>query len=158
VMDIPMDPKSTPQYLIVFDDGTRRAVSASDMPSLIPTPTSVSPNSVHLLPPFLQLGSKITFDHDGQYHKGFLGQSPDGTFRFSFKSHINKKSEDWGVLLPNLASTWQDLCLEGILLPGHQPSSFRRATPPSLDSASHVPTLPPYSTSPDTPRSRHLGS
>jgi hypothetical protein len=26
-----------------------------------------------LLPPFLRLNSKITYEHEGQYHKGFLG-------------------------------------------------------------------------------------
>jgi len=102
VMDIPFDSTSSPQYLIIFDDGTTRAVSAADMPSLIPTPAPVVSDSTHLLPPFLQPGCKITYEHEGQLHKGFLGQSPDGVFRFSFKSHINKKSEDWGVPLPNL--------------------------------------------------------
>jgi hypothetical protein len=141
VMDIPFDPTSSPQYLIIFDDGTSRAVSSADMPALIPKPLSVPPDSNHLLPPFLQLGCKITYEHDGQLHKGFLGQSSDGVFRFSFKSHINKKSEDWGVPLPNLTSTWQDLCVEGVLLPGHQSSSFlttRRAATASHVSAVHL--------------------
>jgi len=94
------------------------------MPSLILKPTTVSSDSTHLLPPFLQPGCKITYEHEGQLHKGFLGQSQDGTFQFSFKSHINKKSKDWGVMLPNLTSTWQDLCIKGVLIPGHQSSSF----------------------------------
>jgi hypothetical protein len=81
VMDISFDPTSPPQYLIIFDNGTTRAVLSKDMPSLIPKPVPTSPDSSHILPPFLQ-------------HKGFLGQSQDGEFRFSFKSHINKKSED----------------------------------------------------------------
>jgi hypothetical protein len=65
-------------------------------------------------------------EHDGQLDKGFLGQSPDGEFCFSFKLNINKKSEDWGVPMPHLPSTWQDLCVDGILIPGHQSSSFLR--------------------------------
>ncbi len=104
-MDIPLDPNSSPQYLIIFDDSLTRAVPATDMPSLIPKPTTVSPDSTHLLPPFLEPGSKVTYEHKGQYHKGFLSQSQDGIFRFSFKSHINKKSKEWGVPLPNLTST-----------------------------------------------------
>jgi len=123
-MDIPFDPTSSPQHLIVFDDGTTRAVPSKDMPLLIQKPVYAKPDSTHILLPFFQPGSKITFEHDGQLHKGFLGQSPGGEFRFSFKSHINKKSEDWGVPLPNLPSPWQDLCVEGILIPGHQSSSF----------------------------------
>jgi len=126
VMDIPFNSTASPQYLIVFDDGTTRAVLSKDMPLLIPKPVYAEPDSTHILPPFLQPGSKITSEHDGQLHKGFLGQSPSGKFRFSFKSHINKKSEDWGVPLPNLPSTWQDLCVEGILIPGHQSTSFMR--------------------------------
>ena len=63
VMDIPLDPNSSPQYLIIFDDGTTQSVPATDMPCLIPKPTTVSPDSTHLLPPFLQPGSKITYEH-----------------------------------------------------------------------------------------------
>ena len=127
VMDIPFNPELSPQYLIIFDDGTSRAVSSTDMPALIPKPATVSLDSTYLLPPFLQPGCKITYEHEGQLHKGFLGQSQDGVFRFSFKSHINKKSEDWGVPLPNLPTTWQELCVEGVLIPGHQSSSFLRS-------------------------------
>ncbi len=134
VMDIPFDPTSSPQYLIVFNDGTTRAVLTTDMPSLIATCLTAATNaSHHLLPPFLQLGSKITLVHEGQYCKGFLGQSLDGTYRF-------KKSEDWGVPLPNLPSTWQDQCTDGSLIPGHQPSLILHVKhqSPTLESASHV--------------------
>ena len=41
-----------------------------------------------------------------------------------FKSHVNKRKEDWGVDLPNLHHTWVDLCLEGVLVPGHVAHSF----------------------------------
>jgi hypothetical protein len=89
---------------------------SGDVPS-----TSSSDNKSSLLPPFLQVGSRITFKHDGEYHKGFLAGTISGTYRFSFKSHFKKKSEDWGVDIPNLPFTWVDLCTEGILLPGHLP-------------------------------------
>ncbi len=36
VMDIPIDPSSSPQYLIMFDDGTTHLVSSANMPALIP--------------------------------------------------------------------------------------------------------------------------
>jgi hypothetical protein len=91
VMDIPFDSTKSPHYLILLDDGTTCSVSAADMESLIPKLTVNTTSTSHLLPPFLQLGSKITFDKDGQYHNGFLGQSSNGIYRFSFKSHINKK-------------------------------------------------------------------
>jgi hypothetical protein len=66
---------------------------------------------------------KITYEHEGQYHKGFLGL-PDGVYQFVYKSHVNKRKEDWSVPLPNLPSTWVDLCVEGILLPGHISHTF----------------------------------
>jgi hypothetical protein len=43
---------------------------------------------------------------------------------FQLQTHINKKSEDWGVNIPNLPFTWADLCTEGVLLPGHVAHSF----------------------------------
>jgi len=55
-------------YRILFDDGTMATVPLSKMADLIPpTPlVSTSPNSVSaLLPPFLQLNSKITYEHEG---------------------------------------------------------------------------------------------
>ncbi len=125
IMAIPFDSTKSPHYLILLDDGTTRSVPAADMESLIQKPNIDTTDSSHLLPPFLPLGSKITLEKDRQYHKGFLGQSSDGIYRFSFKSHINKKNEDWGISLPNLTTTWQDLCLEGVLIPGHQTSSFQ---------------------------------
>ena len=126
VVDIPMDPTLTPQYLVQFDDGTTKSFPASKMASLIPPPHPSSSDSSHLLPPFLRLNSKITFEHEGQYHKGFLSKTPDGPYCFIYKSHINKKQPDWSVPLPNLTTTWQDLCMDGILIPGHTSGSFLR--------------------------------
>ena len=76
-----------------------------------------------LLPPFLRLNSKITYKHDGQYHKGFLGQR-DSVYRFIFKSHANKCEEEWGRNLPTLPTNWVDLCVQGILVPGNVSGSF----------------------------------
>jgi hypothetical protein len=56
-----------------------------------------------------------------------LGQL-DGVYCFVFKSHANKRKEEWGVNLPNLPTTWVDLCVEGILVPGHVSHSFLRPT------------------------------
>ena len=94
-------------YTILFDYGMTATVPLSKMADLIPPPPliSTSTNSESaLLPPFLQLNSKITYEHEGQYHKGYFAQH-DGVYRFSFKSHVNKRKEDWGVPLPNLPST-----------------------------------------------------
>jgi hypothetical protein len=74
VMDIPIDPSSSPQYLIMFDDGTTRLVSSAITPALIPKPMTTPSDATHPLPPFLEVGSKITFKHRGQLHKGFLSK------------------------------------------------------------------------------------
>jgi hypothetical protein len=57
---------------------------------------------------------------------------PDGVYNFSYKSHVNKKQLDWSVPLPNLPTTWQDLCTEGIIYPGHSLSSLLWDTSSSL--------------------------
>ncbi len=98
-----------------------------------PLPQSLSPKNVEfdpkspgwhwwlqlarLSPPsFPHLNSKITYVHEGQYHKGFRGKHDEPVM---FKLHINKHKDDWGVDLPNLPFTWVDMCVEGILFPGH---------------------------------------
>jgi hypothetical protein len=143
-MDIPFSvdisaPDTDLSYTIFFDNGTTSLVPLSEMADVILSPPVRDINDVDsnsLLPPFLQLNSKITNEHDGQYHKGFLGIR-DGIYRFMFKSHVNKRKEDWGVPLPNLPQTWVDLCVEGVLVLGHVAHSFlcqpSSSTPSTFD-------------------------
>ena len=94
-------------------------LSFLNLPLTCPTPPISS------LPSYaLSINLKITYEHDGCYHKGYLTCDINGGYCFSYKSHINKKHPDWSVPLPNRTSTLQDLCLTGILLPGHSTSSF----------------------------------
>ena len=99
VVDIPLDssqPDEDKSYLIQFDDSTTVSVPASDMPLLIVKPPAVDETEQNtLLPPFLQIGKKITYDHDGQYHKGYLNRK-DRVYRFSFRRHPLSKHEEWG--------------------------------------------------------------
>ena len=126
VMDIPfpldtLGDASIQQYTVLFDNGTSASIPLEQMASLIPLPPVALDDSdaaTSLLPPFLRVNSKITFEHEGQYHKGFLGLR-DGVYRFVYKSHVNKRKEDWSIPLLNSPSTWVDLCVEGVLLPGH---------------------------------------
>jgi hypothetical protein len=131
VMDIPFptspsDPSLAPSYNFLFDDSTSASIPLLEMAAVIPkVPVNITVTNPasSLLPPFLQLNSKIPYEHDDQYHKGYLSQV-NGVYCFSFKSHANKRKEEWGVPLPNLPTTWVDLCVQGILIPGHVPHSF----------------------------------
>jgi hypothetical protein len=126
-------------YTILFDDGITASIPLSQMAGLIPPPPitpSAADRDNSLLPPFLCLNSWIAFEHEGQYHKGYLSQL-NGVYWFSYKSHINKRKEDWGVPLPNLPLTWVDMCVESILVPGHVFHSFlwssASSTPTTFD-------------------------
>jgi hypothetical protein len=135
VMDIPSiptvpssDDPSNPSYsyTILFDNGTSASIPLREMPSIIQQPPAdfdSSNSQDSLLPPFFRVNSKITYEHDGQYHQGFLDKR-QGIYRFIFKSHANKRREEWGVDLPNLPTKWVNLCVEGILVPGHVSHSF----------------------------------
>jgi hypothetical protein len=112
IMDIPLslDASGSPLYRILFDNSTAASIPLAKMSSLIPPPPifnhaspsqSLSPGH---LPPFLAVGSCITYKHERTYHKGYLTKTPAGTYCFSFKMHV-KKSENWGVGLPNLPFT-----------------------------------------------------
>ena len=78
-----------------------------------------------------------------------------GVYRFVYKTHIKKQKEDWSVPLPDLPTTWVDLCVEGVLLPCHIAHTFLRS-PVSLQKstfdpvASFVSTLNLYKECPPT--------
>jgi hypothetical protein len=130
-MDIPFPLNSSGDasilnYTVHFKSGSSASIPLKQMADIIPPPPVTlndSDPAASLLPPFLKLNSKITFEHEGQYHKGFLGLH-EGVYRFVYKSHVNKRKEDWSVPLPNLPTTWVDLCMEGVLLPGHISHTF----------------------------------
>jgi hypothetical protein len=99
------------------------------MASIIPLPPiNVADSGSHnsLLPLFLCLNSKITFEHKGQYHTGFL-RKRDGIYHFNDKSHVNKCQEDWSVPLQNLPTKRVDLFVKSALLPGHVAHLFIRS-------------------------------
>jgi hypothetical protein len=75
VMDIPLhsDPDGLAMYLILFNNRTSTSFSLADMASLISRPLILggglsipsSNNDSLLLPPFLQIGRCITYEHEG---------------------------------------------------------------------------------------------
>jgi hypothetical protein len=110
---------------ILFDNGTTTSIPLLQMANLIPPPP-ITPSAVndsyaffHLSSGSTQVSHKNTKDSTRRAilvsKKGFTG---------SFKSHVNKCKEDWGIPLPNFLSTWVDLCVEGIFIAGHVPHSL----------------------------------
>jgi hypothetical protein len=71
-------------YTILFNNGKMSSVPLLEMASITPSPPvqiTVTDNTHTLLPTFLQLNSKITYEHESQYHKGFLTMH-DGIYCF----------------------------------------------------------------------------
>jgi hypothetical protein len=142
VIDIPLStaPSGSTLYQLLFDNGTSASIQLAEMASLIPPPPlpassptdPSSDGSSSLLPPSLSINSRITYKHKGTYHKGFLTQKLHGMYRFSFKTHVKKKSKDRGVDLPKLPFNWVDLYTEGVLVPGHVAHSFLRSSSTSI--------------------------
>ncbi len=120
----------SPSYQILFDNGTSASILLPNMQSMILTPPVLMTNPAKSLPEYssllllLSLNSQITYEHKGAYHKSFLTCKSCGMYRFSFKTHVKKKSENWGIDLPNLPFNWADLCTEGVLIPGHVAHTF----------------------------------
>ncbi len=113
VISIPLslDNSGSPLYLILFDNGTAALIHLAERWSLIPPPPvfdraspwqSLGPG---LLPPFLAVGSCIMYEHEGTYHKGYLTTTLAGTYCFSFKAHVKKKSKDWELTFQTYPST-----------------------------------------------------
>jgi hypothetical protein len=102
-MDIPFlvspsEPDSQQSYLILFNNGTTASAPLNEMAALIPPPpvnVGASNSTDTLLPPFLCLNLKITYEHEGQYHKSFLVSVMDATVLFS--SHALKNEKMIGV-------------------------------------------------------------
>ena len=72
---------SQSDYTITLDDGKTRIVTFEDLTQeASPTnPASATiPEAFEGLPHFLYMGSKITMDHTGIFHKGFLGYIKEG--------------------------------------------------------------------------------
>ena len=127
----PTVPESERSYLVQLDNGQTVPIPLGKMPKHLPRRPSPSEGVDSVadsqLPSFLQVNQKITYEKDGVYHKGYLGRN-GGMYRFVYKRHPNSKREEWGEDLPDLPATWSDLCVTGILQPGHTASSFLRGS------------------------------
>lgn len=78
VTDIPIDPAqpdSELHYMVVFDNGVSRSVPLIDMVDMVlkPPASPVEQSQDRGIPEFYQVGRKITYEYEGQYHKGYMG-------------------------------------------------------------------------------------
>ena len=78
----------------------------------VPTPSLPLSDS---LPIWLQHGCKITYNHDGEYHKGFIMISDDGATHFSCQRQKSSRTELWGMALLNLVTEWPSLTCDNII-------------------------------------------
>eukprot|EP00956_Cyclotella_meneghiniana_P035945 scaffold119809_cov102-Cyclotella_meneghiniana.AAC.2 len=134
------------KYVIQLDDGTTKEVDFSELaPQTQHSPSesfsSESPSSPFAtLPYILQRNSKVTIDHQGAFHKGYLDHTPEGGFSFVAKRAPNSKKHLWSVPLPDFSHQWYSMVAENIIIPGHSTvSSFLRPNSSNnAPSAKHV--------------------
>jgi hypothetical protein len=127
----PVDGDSAPStYTILLDDGTTIERKFEDL--LDPTESSEpaasdAVNPFAGLPSFLSEGSKITVDHNGAFHKGFIHHSPTLGFHVAVKRNLRSNKVDFTVPLPSFRQNWSSLVGDNVILPGHSTvSSFLR--------------------------------
>ena len=142
--------KPTP-YTIHLDDGT---TIEAQFHQLSDPSTTVSPSHdthtyhnarISGLPHDLQPNSKVTFDHNGAFHKGYLIYNKDHGFSFEYRRHARATKPEWTVPLPNFILNWPNLLADDLLFPGHssistflRPSSSATKEPLTSSSANFV--------------------
>ena len=90
----------------------------------------VAPNPylpvIDSLPAWIHHGCKVTYNHTGEFHKGFIMIGRYGTAHFSCRRQRSSKAESWGVDIPNLVTEWPSLSCENIIHPNWNVSYFLR--------------------------------
>jgi hypothetical protein len=90
-------PEDDARYTILFDDGTQANVPFIDLAKPASTTATPSPpgnNPFSSLPHFLQRGSKITLDHEGQFVKGFLSHDKKEGFTIDVRRNSRRMKVD----------------------------------------------------------------
>jgi hypothetical protein len=109
-------------YTILLDDGTTVERKFEDL--LDPTDSS-PPSATDVvnpfagLPSFLHEGQKVTVDHNGAFHKGFIHHSPSAGFHIAVKRNLRSTKNDFTVPLLNFRQNWSTLVGDNIVIPGH---------------------------------------
>ena len=113
-------PEDSPtKYVIHLDNGTTTEATFEDLTKVgTPTasPNSTTPSAFEGLPSFLQHNSKITMDHDGAFHKGYLQYTTEGGFCFEVRRNPRSRKVEWTVPLPGFKQNWPSLVGEDISL------------------------------------------
>jgi hypothetical protein len=133
------------RYTVLLDDNTTQELTYQQLilPSDATPPVDpAEPSTVWAGIPsrYLHQDAKITLEHEGTYHKGYLNYSPTSGFEFVLRRNIRSKKVDFRVPLPNFAHNWTTLLADETLLFGHttissylRPGSYNNAP-----SANHV--------------------
>ena len=140
------DADQSTTYTILLDSGVTIEKQFHELaPSLTNSPSaelSSSPTTSPFdsLPAILQRNSKITIDHQGAFHKGYLDHSPEGGFMFVSKCAASSKKILWSVPLPDFSRQWYSMVGENIIIPGHSTVStfLRPNSSNNAPSANHV--------------------
>jgi hypothetical protein len=124
------DTKTT--YTVLLDDGTTAEVPfealVDPIDRSIPQGTSLA-NVYDGLPAFFSEGSKVTIDHNGAFHKGFLHYSPEGDFKFKLNAIcVPQKSilQCHSLIFANTGHLWSEIIF------------FSRVTPLSVPSFDQI--------------------
>lgn len=140
-----IETESTSVYTVLLDDNTTHELTYQDLlsPSVdLPEVDPAAASTVWSGIPsrYLHQDAKITLEHDGTYHKGYLNYSPESGFEFIVRRNTRSKKIDFRVPLPNFSRTWTSLLAEETLLFGHTTvSSFLRSNSSNnAPSANHV--------------------
>ena len=119
------------QYLLQHNAGSTINKTRVEMDELIDFPINntrlvANPSLPHIasLPAWLQHGSSVTYNHEGEFHKGFIVILADGTAHFSCRSQNSARTKSWGVTLPNLVTEWLALNCDHVLQPTWNVFSF----------------------------------
>jgi hypothetical protein len=127
------DGQSMTTYVVQLNNGT---TIECDFSTLAPqtanlhsdqltSPASADP--FDSMPYILKCNSKITIDHQGAFHKGYLDHTFEGGFVFAYKRAPNAKKPLWTVPLPDFSRQWYSMVAENVIIPGHSTvSSFLR--------------------------------
>ena len=150
-VSITSDEQKSPPYIILLDSVTTFEISYDDLikESQDDTSPPKSPsNSVALegIHHFLRHDSKVTMDHKGKFHKGYINYSPENGVQFIVRRNARSRKVDFSVPLPDFKQHWTALLGDDRLFPGHSTvSSFLKSATsekndPSLNyvSAKHL--------------------